>query len=168
MEFHKRGGEILSFIRIFDVIIRTILRFTKKEADPFDPARYIRSFDVISEVLLRRRRKLYYIQNIVLYTNPFLEKTGVLSVVCNFFSQFVFIEAPPRFLLETKSFASTEDSLGFSALCELQEKFFRFFLKDFSLNSSFERFSVEQNQFPSFKGNNWLFVVMWDWWEFSQ
>ena len=47
--------------------IRTILRFTKEEAEvqkqalPFVPARYIRTFDVISEgicVLLRRRRRI--------------------------------------------------------------------------------------------------------------
>ena len=63
----------------FYYILNLILRFTKEEAEvrkrafPFVPARYIRTFDVISEVncvFLRRKRrfeKLRYIRILTLF-----------------------------------------------------------------------------------------------------
>ena len=61
----------------FYSILNLILRFTKEEADvpkqafPFVPARYIRTFDVISEVncvfLRRKLEKLRYIRILTLY-----------------------------------------------------------------------------------------------------
>ena len=59
----------------FNSILNLILRFTKEEADvqkqafPFVPARYIRTFDVTAEVncvFLRRKRKF---EKIALYPN---------------------------------------------------------------------------------------------------
>ena len=44
--------------------------------------------------------------------------TGVFSML---FFQFVFIEPNSHFLLETKCFASIDDCLGFSALCDSTE-----------------------------------------------
>ena len=54
------------------------------------------------------------------YLNFF--KTGVFRYYATFF-YFVFIEAPLQFLQETKRLASIEDSLGFSALCDIPETF---------------------------------------------
>ena len=53
------------------------------------------------------------------------------------FSNLFFIETRPRFSQETKGFACIEDSLGFSALCDLPETFFeknRFFFRGFRLS----------------------------------
>ena len=62
------------------------------------------------------------------------------------FWKFVFIEAlPPQFLLETKRFASIDDSSRVSAVCDLlsSEKV----RKKFPQISFFERFSVEKDGF---------------------
>ena len=59
------------------------------------------------------------------------------------FSNLFFIETRPRFSQETKGFACIEDSLGFSALCDLPETFFE-------KNRFFQRFSVEQDGFLLF------------------
>ena len=54
--------------------------------------------------------------------------------ICDFFL-IRFYRSPPHILLETKRFASIEDSLGFSVLCDLPETFsvfspvFRVFLR---------------------------------------
>ena len=50
-------------------------------------------------------------------------KTGVFLVLCVFSN--LFLSKLPQFLLESKRFASVEDFLGFSALCDLPEIFVR-------------------------------------------
>ena len=47
-------------------------------------------------------------------------ETGVFWYYATFLN---FVFNPPRFLLETEGFVSIEDSLGFSALCGLHQKF---------------------------------------------
>ena len=64
------------------------------------------------------------------------------------FSLICFYRSPPQFLLETKRFASIEDSLGFLALCDLPKTFIKqFFEILFFRNFSYFGRSVEQNGF---------------------
>ena len=69
------------------------------------------------------------------------------------FIQFVFIEIPSHFLLGTKRFASIEDSLRSSALCDLPETFIEKFLRNKVSRFFCQRLSVQQEDFPSFNGN---------------
>ena len=72
--------------------------------------------------------------------NIFL-KTAFFRYYVSFF-KFVFIEAPPRLLPETKNSASIENCLEFSALCDLQESFIEkkayFFLHFFCFSRRFQ------------------------------
>ena len=65
------------------------------------------------------------------------------------FFQFVFIEAPPQFLLETKGFASIKKCSRVSAVCDLPETIIEKISKNFDLFFLnflfFERFSVEKD-----------------------
>ena len=80
---------------------------------------------------------------------------------------------PPLFLLETKRFAGTQNSFWlFGTMRFTEDIFLKIFPKQFSLIFGFERFSAEQNRFPSFKGGSiqWVsFVVFFRHYEtFSQ
>ena len=80
---------------IFYSILSLMLRFTKKEAEvreqalSFVPARYIRTFDVISgviDVLLRRKRSSIVSQlraeNIPVHSGRFVSKPVVQKLLC--------------------------------------------------------------------------------------
>ena len=68
------------------------------------------------------------------------------------FFQIVFIEIPSHFLLGTKRFASIEDSLG-AGIMRLTGDIYRKIFEKQSFSIFFQRLSVEQEGFPSFKGN---------------
>ena len=68
-------------------------------------------------------------------------KTGAFSELCDFSN--LFLSNPLQFLQETKSFASIEDYLGFSAPCDIPETFFGKNLQIFSQFFVFRFFATE-------------------------
>ena len=130
------------------------MRFIREEADGRKMALYP-NFDIISGmkcVLLRRRKRLSYFENIALYPNY---DTGVFPVLCYFC--LISFHRRTLCLLETKRFASIEDSVGLSTLCDLSEAFSKPILKHIAVKKVpqllfFLRicFSVEQNRFLLF------------------
>ena len=116
------------------------------------PARYIRTFDAISKVSCvslkgwsrRGSNILRYIRILIL--------TGVFFILCDYF--LVRFHLSPPFLLETKRFASIEDSRALFGTLRLTGDLF---WKKNRIFSIFFRFfgkcKFEQNRFPSFKGN---------------
>ena len=96
---------------------------TRIKAIPFVPARYIRTFIVIFGVncVLKKTRILRYVGNIALYPH-FVFRDRRFSLLCDFFL-ICFYRSPFDFLLESRSFASIQASLGFLALCDLPETF---------------------------------------------
>ena len=68
--------------------------------------------------------------------------------------------APPRFSLQTESFASIEDSLGLTALCDLHDKK-TYFLKPISTFRFFRNVRLSKTFFPVLRVTSDYFWTFW-------
>ena len=80
-------------------------------------------------------------------SHPNFSKTGVFSVLCVFFL-ISYNGRPHQFLVETKGFASIEDALEVSALCDLTETHFESFFSIFRFLRGFMLSKVGFLLFP--------------------
>ena len=107
------------------------------------PLLQVPHFTVFRFVKFFRKRKFFRLK-----IEVFSGSVRYIRILCfeEFFFSNLFLSKPPLILLETKCFASIEDSFGFSALCDWPEIFIKKCRKFSSLIFFyFERISLYQS-----------------------